>query len=77
MTDADEDMMLAVADGPAYYAVRDDEGRVIGHLELPAAGHAVPAEEFEHMKHEFMQLRNQVVRLQTQMKLLESRLGRR
>lgn len=74
MSDTEEDLILPVADGPAIYPVIDNTGHTVGHVELPPLGSAVGREEFEHLKHEFMQLRNQVIRLQTLIKLLENRV---
>ncbi len=56
--------------------VVNDRGEVIGYVELPKAQIAVSREELDRVKHELVQLRNQVLRNQALMKLLETRVGR-
>jgi hypothetical protein len=77
LDDQDLDLVIGVSDSePVRHTVRNDEGLAIGHVDLRLPEHSVSFAEFEHLRHEFMQLRNLVGRLQTQMKILENKLAR-
>ena len=77
LDDQDLDLVIGVSDSePTRHTVRNDQGQRIGHVDLRLPEHPVDLAEFEHLRHEHMQLRNLVARLQTQLKMLENRLGR-
>lgn len=70
----ESDFVLGVAEREEHpddrHDVYDAKGNLIGHVDVPGEIHR---DEFEHLKHEFMHLRNVVSRLQTQVKILETK----
>jgi hypothetical protein len=70
-----DDFVLGSVDTLPRLPVFNLQGEAVGYADAHDLPNAVSRDELEHVKHDLMQLRNQVIRLQTQMRLLEHRQG--